>query len=72
MALGSISDTIKLQIQFINIACAKNKAFFVETFGFALFYSYIFIGLGPRWREKLVVKIIIPALDVFRRGKNSS
>jgi hypothetical protein len=56
-----------LPIQFINIASAKNKVFFAETFGFASFYSYIFIGLEPAG-GKLVVKIIAVAPGVFRKG----
>jgi len=53
--------------QFINIASAKNKVFFTETFGFAPFFSYIFIGLGPAG-GKPAVEIIAVAPDVFRKG----
>jgi len=45
-----------LQTQLINNTPAKNKVFFAETFGVALFYFYIFIReLMLRLGGKLVV-----------------
>jgi len=67
MTLRLNCGSIKLPTQFINIASAKNKVFFAETFGFAAFYSYIFIGLGPTG-GKPAVKIIAVAPGVFRKG----
>jgi hypothetical protein len=67
MTLRLNCGSIKLPTQFINIVSAKNKVFFAGTFGFAPFYSYIFIGLGPAG-GKPAVKIIAVAPDVFRKG----